>query len=146
MFTDNTIDVDMAAMGEVMQRADVLTIGFSVFAERLLIDVRSSPVQGPLVTIVGPVATVQERYMWLGQHRGAFGAPEAFSFIVWPKSVRNLVERDGLAPMARRLMLVSPEAAATLHDELAKLAWMERESTRMAIRGEGPWKTIWGRR
>ena len=146
MFHDNAIEVDLQAMRELLGRADVLAIGFPAFAERLLIDTRSNQREGPLVTIVGPVSTVQERYMWLGQHRGAFGAPEAFSFFVWPKSVSSLTRSGELEPMRRRLALGRPEAAVSLDDQLAELDRLEHAAMLMAIRGDGPWKPLWERR
>jgi hypothetical protein len=145
MFTDNGIDADLDAIREVIDRADVLTIAFTPFAERLLVDTRSNATDGPACVIVDPVGTVQERYQWLGRHRGSLGAPEAFSFVVWPKSVRNLIERQVLRPLRERLAATSPEAADMLDHQLARLAIMEQQMTRMAVRGEGPWKSLWVR-
>ncbi|MCK9519411.1 MAG: hypothetical protein M0R74_10390, partial [Dehalococcoidia bacterium] len=102
MLTENGIEVDMDAVQQILGTADVLTIGFATFPERLLVDTRSTPETGPMVAVVPPVANVQERYLWLGQHRGAFGMPKGFSFFVWPHSIRGLNERDVLAPLRER--------------------------------------------
>ena len=59
------------------------------------------------------MASVQERYLWLGQHRGTFGAPEAFSFFVWPQSIESLMESSVLAPLRARLTPVAREALTT---------------------------------
>ncbi|MBI5949144.1 MAG: hypothetical protein HY875_13470 [Chloroflexi bacterium] len=143
MLTENGLEVDMAALEDVLQRADVLTIGFALFAERLLIDTRTREGEGPLVAVVGPVQTVQERYLWLGQHRGNFGAPEAFSFFVWPKTVRTLIDTDVLATMRARLAAVSPEGESALRDVLDRFAALEREAMRAAVVGDEPWRTVW---
>jgi hypothetical protein len=145
MFTDNGLGIDMDGLQNLLQNADVLTIGFVGFPERLLIDTRHNQWEGPLVAIVAPARTVQERYLWLGKHRGSFGVPEAFSFFVWPKSVRALVEDDILAPMRARLAAVSKGSDAALDDVLKKLLDLERESWRGAIRGDERWATIWQR-
>jgi hypothetical protein len=145
MFTENGLTVDRAALDDVLRRADLLTIGFTTFAERLLIDVRANGQAGPLVTIVAPVATVQDRYAWLGQHRGTFGPPEAFSFFIWPHTVRMLVARDILAIMRDRLGAESEAAAVALDAVLRKLLATEREAMRGAIRGGDAFQTLWER-
>jgi hypothetical protein len=146
VFTDNGTSMDMEAVGGIIQSADVLTIGFVGFPERLLIDTRHNQWDGPMVAIVAPVRTVQERYLWLGKHRGTFGPPEAFSFFVWPKSVRALAEEDVLGPMRRRLGAVSAESDAALDNLIGKLLELEQESWRAAIRGDDErWATVWQR-
>ncbi|MGI8927347.1 MAG: hypothetical protein ACR2HN_11995 [Tepidiformaceae bacterium] len=143
MRSENGLEVDLAALDEVLARADVLTVGFTLFPERLLIDVRTKGEEGPLVAIVGPVQTVQERYLWLGQHRGNFGAPEAFSFFVWPKMVRTLVEEGRLGRMSERLGEVSPRGPQVLDRVLQKLVVRESEAMASAVRGDEPWRSVW---
>jgi len=146
MLTENGMQIDRGAVEEVLRRADVLTIGFPLFPERLLIDTRANEEAGPFVGVVEPVATVQERYLWLGRHRGMFGAPEAFSFFVWPHTVRTLIRRDVLRTMRDRLEAAEPGAGAKLDAALEQLAALELDAMRRAIRGEGPaWKSIWER-
>lgn len=143
MLTENGMNVDPDALEDVLRRADLITIGFSTFPERLLVDTRSRRDEGPLVAIVPPVTSVQDRYLWLGQHRGAFGAPEAFSFFLWPQTVRSLAERDVLAPLRQRLGEASESAAVVLDQALRELLDRERAAMIGAIRGESGWQTIW---
>jgi hypothetical protein len=142
MLTENGTEIDFEALNNLLERADVLTVGFSLFPERLLIDTRSNDRQGQLVTMTEPVGSVQERYLWLGRHRGAFGAPQAFSFFVWPHTVRNLLERDVLAPLRARL---DAEAAAQLSLELNEARDRERKAMASAVRGDGNWPALWER-
>ena len=145
MLTENGIAVDYERLGDLLRRADVLTIGFTLFPARLLVDTRTNDTDGPLVAMVGPVATVQERYLWLGQHRGGFGAPEAFSFFVWPHTVKSLVAGDALAPLRERLAAASSDAAASLTEMLGQFQRLEHEAIEAAVRGDEPWKTVWQR-
>lgn len=145
MFTDNGLGIDREALDEVLRKADVLTIGFVAFPERLLIDARSNQWEGPLVAVAEPVASVQERYLWLGQHRGSFGVPEAFSFFIWPHSVRTLVESGVLAPLRERLAAVSTGSNDALDATLARFLDLEQEAWRGAIRGDEHWGTVWQR-
>ncbi|MFN0095846.1 MAG: hypothetical protein ACKVVT_13860, partial [Dehalococcoidia bacterium] len=103
MLTENGLVIDREAMEDVLRRADVLTIGFTTFPERVLVDFRHRPGIEPWSGIVEPVATVQERYAWLGRERGTLGAPQAFSFFIWPNSLRMLIETDVLATVRQRL-------------------------------------------
>lgn len=146
MLTENGLEIDLEAVRDIQGRADVLTVGFTLFPERLLIDTRSRGDEGPLVAIVAPVQTVQERYLWLGKHRGSFGAPEAFSFFVWPCTVRTLVANDVLAPVRARLAQASAEAEPGLQQLLERLLELERQAMRAAVRGDEPWKPLWERR
>jgi len=145
MLADNGIEVDLDALNELFERADVITIAFTLFPERLLVDTRTKDGEGPLVAIVAPVASVQERYHWLGQNRPSFGAPEAFSFFAWPHTVRRLVEQDVFAPLRKRLSLAANDGAAVLEESLATLMELERIAIRAAIRGEQPWLSLWPR-
>jgi hypothetical protein len=145
MLTENGLEVDVEAVHELLRRADVLAIAFTLFPERLLIDARASATEGPLVAIVAPVASVQERYLWLGKHRGNFGAPEAFSFFAWPHTVRSFRERDIMAPMRERLAAISNDGADVLEQSLEKLAGLERRAFQEAIRGGEAWRTAWAR-
>ena len=143
MLTENGMQLDENALRQVLQHADVLTIGFTTFPERLLVDTRFSDDEGPLVTLVDPVANLQERYLWLGRERGRFGAPQNFSFFVWPHTVRWMIERDALAPLRARLATVSDEAPLALDRALEQLRQLEYQAMRAAIAGGEGWHTVW---
>jgi hypothetical protein len=142
MRTENGIEVDMAALAELLQRADVITVGFTLFPERILVDTRSNDRQGQCAVTVEPVATVQERYLWLGANRGSFGAPEAFSFFVWPHTVRSLLEREALAPLRARL---EPETRAKFDEALGQALQREQHEMVAAVRGSERWPALWER-
>lgn len=145
MFTENGIELDPERVNQILRQADVLTIAFPLFPERVLFDTRTNGVDGPLIAVVEPVASVEERYLWLGKHRSGFGAPEAFSFFAWPHTVRSLVERDILAPLRERLVSASPDAAGVFDEVMGRLRERERIAIRDAIVGEDPWRTLWER-
>lgn len=142
MRTENGIDVDAQALGTVLRQADVLIIGFPLFPERIVVDTRHNANEDQLATVVEPVANVQERYLWLGRHRGMFGAPEAFSFFIWPQTIGNLRERNLLAPLYERL---TPAGARQLDEALETALLLEREAMVRTIRGEGGFGTLWDR-
>ncbi|HET7737801.1 MAG TPA: hypothetical protein VFK32_04435 [Tepidiformaceae bacterium] len=143
MLTDNGLNIDPEAVDHILREADVITFAFALFPERLLVDTRTRPDEGALVAIVEPVTSVQERYMWLGQHRGAFGMPRNFSFIPWPHTVRALSEGGALAPLTARLAGTS--ALDALNNALDGLRTRERAAIRDISRGAAPWQTIYQR-
>lgn len=143
MLTENGMEVDQDAMNHVLSSADVLTVGFSLFPQRLLIDTRATDDLGPLVQVVEPVKSVQERYLWLGRHRGMLGAPEAFSYVGWPQTIRGLIERDAMAVMRDRLARLPGDGVQQLEDALEKLRELETAEFQRAIRGEAHWKPLW---
>src|SRR6185436_12184789 len=98
MQTENGINIDEEALEKLLKTSDLITIGFTLFAERILVDPRSNDATPQFAAVVEPVGTVQERYLWLGKHRGGFGPPEGFAFFVWPHTVQGLLDRNLLAP------------------------------------------------
>ncbi len=147
MLTENGIMIDQEAVNELLEKADVLTIGFTLFPQRLLMDVRSTVdgSVGPLVTLVDPVANVQERYLWLGRHRGMFGAPQGFSFFVWPHTLRYLLESDALRLMRQRLEALPGNGAEQLNTALELLIRLENDEHRRAVLGADHYHTFWQR-
>ena len=141
--SENGLQVDLEALRERLENADLIVIGFHAFPERLLLDARSSPSEGPLVAVVAPVSSVQERYAWLGKHRGAFGMPDDFTFAMWPHSIALIREDDVLAPMGERMAAVSNEADLAMSRALARLEVLERRSIREAVLGGPSWESLW---
>lgn len=143
MYSENGLHVDLRAIEERLRAADVVVFGFALFPERLLIDVRANDDEGPLVALVAPVATVQERYAWLGAHRGRFGLPRDFAFAPWPHSIASFRDLDVLRPLRERLEILSPDAPRILDDAIDRLARLERDATVRLIKGEAEWGTLW---
>lgn len=145
MMTEHGMNIDREALEEVLSKADVLTIGFTLFPQRILVDTRTNTDTGTFAGMVDPVATVQERYLWLGRHRGMFGAPQAFSFFVWPHTVRGLIQQDALRTLKARLASLDGDGLAQLERVLDQALALESEEFKQAIRGQGQWKTLWQR-
>ena len=142
MRNENGLTIDEAALEKLLTGADLITIGFTLFPERLLVDTRKNDGEGQFADMVEPVANVQERYMWLGKHRSGFGAPEGFAFFVWPHTVRGLIERDLLAPLKHRL---TDEALADLEVALATAVELERQAMIEVVKGSDRWPAVWER-
>mgnify|MGYP003436297572 CR=1 FL=1 len=140
MFAENGLEIDARAMETLLTQGELVTIGFTLFPDRLLIDVRTSATEDQWVGLVDPAPNIQERYLWLGRHRGSFGSPEAFSFFIWPETVRGLIDRDLLRALRHRL---SPEACNALDTALNQALELERQAIIDAVRGTEAWPAIW---
>ena len=143
MFTENGVMVDLEELRKVVDECDVFTVGFQLFPERFIVDSRSTDSELPMAEVVVPVATVQERFFWLGQRRPAFSAPERFTFFIWPHSISFLKE-SGIADRIRDRVggAVSEESAKAMDTALVRLARLEKSAVVNAITGENC-HTIW---
>lgn len=143
MYTENGLMIDLGEVGTVIANADVFVVAFRQFPERLLVDTRWDQRHGPLIAVVEPVNSVQERFFWLGARRPTFGMPQRFMFLPWPHSIAFFEEAGVWAQIAGRLRASGyPEVDALLATALRELKEKEREANLAAIRGEG-YRQIW---
>ena len=143
MYTENGLMVNLSEVEKVVDQCDVFTVVFRMFPERLLVDTRFTAEEGPLVALVDPVASVEERFYWLGQERPRFGPPERFMFFPWPHSI-VFFGQCGIAEHIRRRCEASgwAEAVAMFEKVMADLKEKEQQVTLAAIKGEN-FHTIW---
>ncbi len=152
MYTENGLLVDISEITDIVRHADVFAVSFRLFPERLLIDTRyderdaSGDCSMPMVAIVDPVPSVQERFFWLGQHRPTLGMPKNFMFFHWPHSVRYL-EESGIwdRVLARVTSTHFAGARETCNDAIRDLLDRERAGTIDAINGARH-QTLWSAR
>lgn len=148
MFGDNGPAVDLDAIDEVVGEADVMVVGFDFTADRLLLDMRVDDHRHtpPIVEIVEPVGSAQERAAWLSARRPGVVPPERFVFFVWPHTVNYLEASPLFHGVAGRIdvehgMDVRHELAGAVYD----LSRRERLNTIAAIRGQEGFETLWAR-
>jgi hypothetical protein len=152
MYTENGLLVDIAEVEHIVKHADVFAAAFRLFPERLLIDTRHDPSDPdgpsgtPMVAIVDPVVSIEERFFWLGQHRPALGMPKSFEFFFWPHSTLYL-EESGLWSTIRDRIVHSGFGGAreTVDAALRDLTVRERAATIDAIIGNQH-ETLWAAR
>jgi hypothetical protein len=135
--------IDLEELRRVVDNADVFTIGFRMFPERLIVDTRSADDTPPMVRIVEPVTSVEERFFWLGKERPQFSVPERFTFFIWPHSIRYL-EESGLGDLIRNRVYPLDVETREIADSLAQLRRLERKAEHDAITGRN-YHTLWER-
>lgn len=144
MFTENGVLIDFEELRSVVDNCDVFTVGFRLFPQRMIVDTRANDSEGPMVEVVDPVNTVEERFFWLGQRRPSFSAPQRFSFFIWPHSIPYF-EDSGVGKMVReRIYPLDPDCGRQMAETMYRLHLLERQAVYDAISGKNC-HTIWPR-
>lgn len=145
-FTENGVMIDLEEVRKVVDECDVFTVGFRLFPERLMIDTRTREGEGPMLEVVEPVNTVEERFFWLGQRRPSFGVPERFTFFIWPNTI-PYIEDSGIMDRIRHRIYPrdeSSEIGRSVAKAMIKLHMLERRAVHDALTGKN-YHTIWAR-
>jgi hypothetical protein len=143
---DNDYFLDLDEIIETVRSADVLTFRFVIVSQRLLVDGRYTEIDPPLVKLVSPVASADERFKSLKRLRPRFRLPEKITSIWWPRYVTSLEDNGVWGALAERFAGIGfPEAVRRCEEVLQELKDLERAEVRSAILGEG-YRALWERR
>jgi hypothetical protein len=136
--------IDLDEVRRVIDAAEVLVVRFAVTDRRLLIDARTNENNGPMIKVVPPVASGEERFKALKILRPRFRTPERILTFQWPRHARALVEAGLWDVMVRRLVALGwPDTQAQCEEALRDLIAEERKVEIAAITGDESFKTIW---
>jgi hypothetical protein len=140
---DNDYELNVDEIAQTVESAEVLTLRFVVLSHRLLIDTRFTPIDGPLLKLVPPVKTPEERFRSLKQLRPRFRIPDKICSVWWPKHVESLASAGVWSAIARRIIdSGSPGAAQLCEDTFQEMLALEQEEIRNAIMGKG-YQALW---
>jgi hypothetical protein len=141
---DNDFNVDLAEIAATVRAHDVVIIRFITLGERLLLDFRSSDIDGALVKLVEPVRSVQERYRHLRQIRPRFGDPAKIVSVSWPRFARSLEETGVWQEILSRVADSGhADAVRDAERELGVVLERERAHQRDAVAGSERFRTLW---
>jgi hypothetical protein len=100
----------------------------------------------PLVRMVGPVSSAEQRYTELRQIRPEVAPPERIMVVPWPRSF-NEMQRLGLwGNISSRIMTVAGDSARQLIGELeTEIERLEVVELAAIIRGDVGYETLWER-
>ncbi len=140
---DNDFGLDLNEIVATMRSAEVVAVRFVAISQRLLLDFRASDIDGPLIKVVEPVKSIQERYEHLKRLRPRVAPPEKIYAVWWPRFITSL-EPTGVWPeiMKRVSETGHSEAVRRAADTLQELIDLEARLQRDAIKGEG-FRTLW---
>lgn len=143
---DTDYPIDLGAVFQVIDTAEVIIFRFVTIPQRLLFDARHSDAEGPFLKPVPRATSLEERFKALKQLRPRFRIPERITAIWWPKYVHSL-EACGVWQRIQRRMAQEgyPRLADAAQEVMRELCLRERAETYNAITGVG-YHTLWERR
>lgn len=140
---DNDFSVDLDDIASTIGTSEVVIIRFVVVGQRLLLDFRATATDGPVVKVVDPVKSVEERYANLKRLRPRFESPEKIVAIWWPRFAASLSTTGIWKLVLERVTEAGhPEAVRQADEALRELVALERAQQRAAVAGEG-FQTLW---
>src|SRR5947209_16595787 len=95
---DSDYQLDLSEVRRHLEQTQVVGFFFPFIRRTLLIDTRTSEVDGPMVVVTPMVNSVDERIKSLRRLRPRFGRPESMTLIPWPRWVSAL-DRLGVQAM-----------------------------------------------
>lgn len=140
---DNDFDIDLVDIAASLASAEVATLRFVAVGHRLILDFRTSDIDGPMVKVVEPVKSVEERYRTLARWRPRFAAPEKITSVWWPRFAASLRTAAVWEKVMERISDSGhPDAVRRAEAALDELIALEAEQQKNAIVGTG-FRTLW---
>ena len=144
MYSENGVLGDFDEINKLLGAADVFTVGFATFPERLIVDTRSNHRETPMIQVVEPARSARDRMHWLNRRRPSLGAPEAFSFFAWPHSPSFLVQSGIWDRIRSTVCGDDPNVEVQCDLAIKQLLNLDREATLAVLKGEHC-LTLWPR-
>jgi hypothetical protein len=144
MYSENGVLVDFEEISKLVETADVFTVGFATFPERLIVDARCNEMETPMVQVVEPARSARDRLNWLNRRRPSLGAPEAFSFFAWPHSPGFMVQSGVWDRIRNRVEKGDVQVGVQCDLAIKQLLNLDHEATLSVLRGEHT-LTLWPR-
>ena len=142
---DSDFRIDLSEVKRNLDAAEVVSLYVPLLRKTLLMDARSSGIDGPLVKVVPMVSTPEERFRSLRQMRPRFPKPDSITIIPWPRYVGSLVRLGVWDHIVSRFAeLGDPELVRRCKACLRELLTEERQEIGRAIRGEN-FQDLWRR-
>jgi hypothetical protein len=143
---DSDFRLDIAEVNRSIEGSEVIALYFPLLRKTLLMDSRTSRLDGPMIRVVPMASSPEERFRSLMQLRPRFARPDSITIIPWPKYVRSLRQLGVWEHIVRKFAETGyPEAVRQGEAALHELLALEAAELRRAITGEN-YRTIWGSR
>lgn len=144
MDSDYTLDLD--EVRRHLRDTQVIGVFFPFLRRTLLLDTRTSSVDGPAVMLTPMVRNMDERVRSLQKLRPRFPKPESMALIAWPRMVGAIARLGVWALIEDRMVELGGEPLRSrCREALDDLLRVENKQVRNAITGDG-YQTLWERR
>lgn len=135
--------IDLDEVRRVIDGAEVLVIRFSVTDRRLLVDTRSNEHAGPMIRVVAPATSAEERFRAIKVLRPRFRVPQRVVTFQWPRHARALAEAGVWDHLNHRLVAAGLADASDCDRAYRELVEAERQVELAAITGGEGFQTLW---
>lgn len=143
---DADYEINLAALQEVIDEADVFVIRFERIEQRLLVDSRQNDAGEVFAQVVPPVKSGRERYRFLEQVRPGLPAPEQITVFQWRQSVQVMKDVGLWKRLEERFFeLGGVSAVQQVEAAFSEALRLEQSELVGAIRGGEGWETLWER-
>lgn len=138
--------IDLAALRQVIETADVFVVRFALVEHRLMVDYRTDVEGHVYIRVVPPVASPEERYRFLQKERPGLAPPDQITVFQWPRSITALRDSGLWAVIEERLVSIVGEPGRTQATAAYREGRrLEKADTAALIRGGEGYETLWQR-
>ena len=142
---DNDYILNLDDILHTIETADVIRFRFQLLDKRLVIDNRTSELEGPMLKLVNRSGSSEESFRNLKRLRPRFPLPERMTAIYWPKYANTMRSSGVWSAIVKRVEASGFEESLRQCDEvMQEMLLLERKEVRNALSGEG-FETIWHR-
>lgn len=140
---DSDFRIDISEVQRAIDVGEITALYFPLLRKTLLMDARTTAVDGPMIKVVPMASSPEERFRDLVRMRPRLPKPESINIVPWPKYVASLVSLQVWDHIVRRYLEIGPpEIVKRCEDCLEELKKLEREELRRAITGD-KYETLW---
>ena len=140
---DSDFQIDIGEVQRAIDVGEITALYFPLIRKTLLMDTRTTPVDGPMIKVVPMASSPEERFRELVRMRPRLPKPESINIVPWPKYVASLVRLQVWDHIVRRYLEIGPPNVVKNCEEcLQELHTIEQEELRRAITGER-YETLW---
>ena len=140
---DSDFRIDIGEVQRAIDVGEITALYFPLLRKTLLMDTRTTGVDGPMIKVVPMASSPEERFRDLVRMRPRLPKPESINIVPWPKYVASLVRLQVWDHIVRRFLEIGPpEIVRQCDDCLQELYRVEQEEIRRAITGEN-YETLW---
>ena len=140
---DSEFRIDTKEVFRAIDTGEIIALYFPLLRKTLLMDTRTTAVDGPMIKVVPMAASAEERFRELVRMRPRLPKPDSINIIPWPKYVESLVRMDVWDHIVRRFIEIGPpDIVRQCEACLDEIRVAEREEIRRAITGDN-YETLW---
>ena len=143
---DNEYRIDYSEIMKTLRNAEVVLFRFVTAPQRLLIDFRTSDVDGPLVKMVPRAKDAEDRFKSLKKLRPLFPLPEKIMSFMWPRHIDTMKNSGVWEKIESRMVSLGGEPMMEqCQVAYRELAHQERLEVLSAIKGGEGYQSLWER-